>query len=162
MVEIDSEGKLRWTHNQALVDTTPGRWKDASGGSGIVPMTAAEKAGKVTRSDQRPSGERENPQHYLDRQISGNLVTRSLKTNFTRKGIMLKLLRKTVKADTWIYVSVSAVLAMLGGLTDSHPRIKTVRLIPISKPIYPNQHTQQSICLLVSKAREYYLPEPSC
>lgn len=110
MVEVDSKGRLRWARTKDLVDTSAGHWKDAGQGRGIVPIDFSDKSEKppATSSGTSPANE-ESPEHYLDRQISGNAVTKAIKSNLTRKGVILKLLRKTVQRETWIYVSVSLV-----------------------------------------------------
>ena len=45
--------------------------------------------------------------HYVGiRRQSKNPLKRILLRNFTLRGLLEKLLRKTVKRNTWIYVSV--------------------------------------------------------
>lgn len=60
--------------------------------------------------------------HYMGvRRQSKNPVKRILLRNFTPRGLLERLLRKTIKRDTWIYVSVSnsqLLSASLGSLTD--------------------------------------------
>ncbi|KAI0721372.1 hypothetical protein C8T65DRAFT_566375, partial [Cerioporus squamosus] len=122
LVTIDSEGKLRWARNGQLVDTTAGRWKDAGGGKGIVPFDEPTPgtSTSVTRHSFAPSspsssgssasslsGEDENAMmHYVGLQKqSRNPVKRVLQKNFTIRGLLDRLLRKTIKRNTWIYVS---------------------------------------------------------
>ena len=45
--------------------------------------------------------------HYTSDTQSGNWLQRAVKRNLTPKGLMDKLLRRTVRKNTWIYVSVS-------------------------------------------------------
>ena len=46
--------------------------------------------------------------HYVGLQKqSRNPVKRVLQKNFTLRGLLDRLLRKTIKRNTWIYVSVS-------------------------------------------------------
>jgi hypothetical protein len=47
--------------------------------------------------------------HYASDSKSGNWLQRAVKRNFTLKGLMNKLLKKTVKRNTWIYVSVGDI-----------------------------------------------------
>ena len=48
--------------------------------------------------------------HYVGlRKQPKNPVKRILLTNFTLRGLVDKLLRKAIKRNTWIYVSVSHV-----------------------------------------------------
>ncbi len=73
--------------------------------------------------------------HYVGlRRQPKNPVKRVLWKNFTLKGLVDKLLRKTIKRNTWIYVSVSTcstepVLMML-----MSSRTKTVRACAPSFP----------------------------
>ena len=123
-MQIDSEGKLRWARNGELVDTTSGRWKDTGTGEGIVPLNQPSPTGtpqqrhsfvapsRSSSSSSSLSGEDlEQVMHYYDGQyISRSPWKRALWRNFTLKGLLDRLLRKTVKRNTWIYVSVSAVM----------------------------------------------------
>ncbi|TFK92774.1 hypothetical protein K466DRAFT_479925, partial [Polyporus arcularius HHB13444] len=122
LVTIDSDGKLRWARNGQHVDTTAGRWKDAGGGKGIVPFddptpgtsTLATRHSFAPSSSSSPasstsslSGEDEDAaMHYVGLQKeSKNPVKRVLQKNFTIRGLLDRLLRKTIKRNTWIYVS---------------------------------------------------------
>ena len=142
---IDNSGKLRWARNGQLVDTTAGRWKDAGHGKGIVsfsyPPTDLSSInqhsfGEPPRSSNMSSSLRSSSRssttlstnegaaemHYMGvRSQSKNPVKRILLRNFTPRGLLERLLRKTIKRDTWIYVSVSnsqLLSASLGSLTD--------------------------------------------
>ena len=50
--------------------------------------------------------------HYTSDAKSGNWLQRTAKRNLTLKGLMDKLLKKTVKRNTWIYVSVGEQLTV--------------------------------------------------
>ncbi|KAL5635984.1 hypothetical protein ACGC1H_004704 [Rhizoctonia solani] len=117
LVRIDDQGLLRWARNNELVDTRSNRWKDAGNGRGIIPMTPEEMRGAEIRetpakhgrigfhsnsSDSLNSGEA----HYLDTigQPGDSKLKQTMRSHFTSKGIMERLLRKTVKKNTWIYV----------------------------------------------------------
>ncbi|KAH9846831.1 hypothetical protein C2E23DRAFT_947239, partial [Lenzites betulinus] len=123
LVTTDSTGKLRWAHNGELVDTTAGRWKDAGGGRGIVPFDEAHRTPEPRHSFSAPSpssnsgasassslsGDADSQMmHYVGlRRQPKNPIKRVLWKNFTLRGLVDKLLRKTIKRNTWIYVSVS-------------------------------------------------------
>jgi len=101
LVQIDREGKLRWAKNGQLVDTTAGRWKDGGGSKGIVPLEHPTSAGSSLSGDQV-----EQAVHYYGaRDLSRNPIKRILWRSFTLKGLLDRLLRKTIKRNTWIYVS---------------------------------------------------------
>lgn len=128
LVTIDSEGRLRWARNGQLVDTTAGRWKDAGEGKGIVPFDdptpgitavprhsfAAAPSSSSSSSSSSLSGQEEDAMmHYVGLQKqSRNPVKRVLQKNFTLRGLLDRLLRKTIKRNTWIYVSVSTCLRL--------------------------------------------------
>ncbi|EJF66946.1 hypothetical protein DICSQDRAFT_123455 [Dichomitus squalens LYAD-421 SS1] len=121
LVTIDNNGKFRWARNGQLVDTTAGQWKDAGDGKGIVPFSYRTEGESTrprhsfnvpassTRSDSGASlsGDEVNAMmHYVGLQKqSKNPVKRLLLRNFTLRGLVDKLLRKTIKRNTWIYVS---------------------------------------------------------
>ncbi|KAI0361321.1 hypothetical protein OH77DRAFT_1390395, partial [Trametes cingulata] len=141
LVTIDNDGKLRWARNGQLVDTTAGRWKDAGGGRGIVPYDepGGDSEPRDSFSAPSPSSSSNSSSsssssisrdadaemmHYvgLQRQPK-NPVKRVLWKNFTLRGLFDKMLRKTIKRNTWIYVSVSTANAEIshksGGLVTS-------------------------------------------
>ncbi|KAI1793831.1 hypothetical protein LXA43DRAFT_998589 [Ganoderma leucocontextum] len=141
LVTIDDGGRIRWARNGQLVDTTAGRWKDAGHGKGIVPFsypTADTSIQRHTSSASSPnsssssrSGSRSccstrlstdegnAAMHYMGiRGQSKNPVKRDLLRNFTLRGLLEKLLRKTVRRDTWIYVS-DKNFNMFVGIKDS-------------------------------------------
>lgn len=127
-MQIDSEGKLRWARNGELVDTTAGRWKDQGDGKGVVPLehpeptalqrrhsfVAPSSSYSASSSSSISGGETEQAMHYyVGRELSHNPIKRVLWRNFTLKGLLDRLLRKTVKRNTWIYVSVSVELSTI-------------------------------------------------
>jgi hypothetical protein len=122
LVKIDDEGKLRWGRNNELVDTSAGRWKDAGGGAGIVPedVPTGRKTEDVppprdsfdsvpsvsADSSLSPEQLEENPvTHYMSDSKGKTRLTKFIKRHFTVHGMMDRLLRKTVRRNTWIYVS---------------------------------------------------------
>ncbi|CAE7213769.1 unnamed protein product [Rhizoctonia solani] len=118
LVRIDDQGLLRWARNNELVDTKSNRWKDAGGGRGIIPMTAEEmrgaeiqeapaKHGRIGfRSNSSDSLLNSGEAHYVDTvtKPGDSKLKQTMRSHFTSTGIMERLLRKTVKKNTWIYV----------------------------------------------------------
>ncbi|KAF7436724.1 hypothetical protein PC9H_003557 [Pleurotus ostreatus] len=106
LVEIDQEGKLRWARNHQFVDTSAGHWKEAGEGLGIV---ADELPGGVVPTTRRDSGsssvQSSDPQHYAEPIAGKYRITRLFRKYFTIRGVLNRLLRKTVRRNTWIYVS---------------------------------------------------------
>lgn len=111
LVKIDADGKLLWAKNNQLVDTTAGRWMDAGDGTGIVPQDLPEDTPKKfrrTTSISSTSSEQANAAtHYAGQTLGKYRWTRYLRRHITPRGIMQRLLKKTVRRNTWIYVSVS-------------------------------------------------------
>ncbi|OCH94775.1 hypothetical protein OBBRIDRAFT_721984, partial [Obba rivulosa] len=114
LVEIDNEGKLRWARNGNLVDTTAGHWKDVGGGGGIVAAdsknekpdrTLAAPRQSFSGSSHSDAVEEEEAMHYVVTGEPKNPIKRFLWKHFTLHGILDKLLRKTIRKNTWIYVS---------------------------------------------------------
>ncbi|KAL0575827.1 hypothetical protein V5O48_006154 [Marasmius crinis-equi] len=112
LVDIDNEGKLRWARNNELVDTTPGHWKDSGDGSGVVPEDFSEQ----NRPQPRPSFESVSSSsassvdsnaatHYVDQTKGRHAWSRALRRYFTVRGLLNRLLRKTVRRNTWIWVT---------------------------------------------------------
>ncbi|KAJ8083943.1 hypothetical protein PM082_002710 [Marasmius tenuissimus] len=114
LVDIDQEGKLRWARNNELVDTTPGHWKDSGDGSGIVPEDSSERS----RTPPEPRGSFESvssassssvdsnaAMHYVDESKGKNAWSRTFRRYFTVRGMLNRLLRKTVRRNTWIWVT---------------------------------------------------------
>ena len=54
-----------------------------------------------------PSDGSDAAMHYTSGAESGNWLQKAVKRNLTLKGLTNKLLKKTVRRNTWIYVSVS-------------------------------------------------------
>ncbi|KAJ3480712.1 hypothetical protein NLI96_g8150 [Meripilus lineatus] len=122
LVRIDNEGKLRWVRNGELVDTTAGRWKDSGKGRGIVPLEEPDRSSLQERTsftepaDPSSSNSRSSSpvgintdaamHYYTGKRITSNPIKRILWRNFTLRGLLDRLLRKTIKRNTWIYVSV--------------------------------------------------------
>ncbi|KAJ6575022.1 hypothetical protein B0H19DRAFT_933678, partial [Mycena capillaripes] len=111
LVEIDSQGRLRWARNHELVDTTAGRWKDSEDGKGIIPdeisLARLIRGESVESTPSRDSAALDDAaMHYTGSQRGKYRWTRELRKRFTLHGIVDRLLRKTVKRNTWIYVSV--------------------------------------------------------
>lgn len=163
LITIDSTGKLRWARNGELVDTTAGRYKDAGGGRGIVPFEAPDITHEPRASFSAPSPDTgpssgsnssladSQMMHYVGlRRQPKNPVKRVLWKNFTLKGLVDKLLRKTIKRNTWIYVSVSTCSTEPVLMILMSCRTKTVRACVPSIP--PNCD-----CLSVPLAVNIYI-----
>lgn len=115
LVKIDNEGKLRWAKNSEVVDTGAGRWKDAGGGQGIVPQAAGDEDAPPPRSsfDSIPviasptvtNEEKDAAMHYAGQAKGKSKLMKIMKRHFTLNGMMDRLLRMTVKKNTWIYIS---------------------------------------------------------
>ncbi|KAJ3857854.1 hypothetical protein EV368DRAFT_29319, partial [Lentinula lateritia] len=114
LVKIDDTGKLRWARNNKLVDTTPGHWKDSGNGGGIVPedMPArpVQRRGSFEAVISPSSSVHSDAvMHYLG-PPKGKSKTRWSKAfyrYFTVRGVTNRLLRTTLKRNTWLYASVS-------------------------------------------------------
>ncbi|KAH9944150.1 uncharacterized protein BXZ73DRAFT_39569, partial [Epithele typhae] len=148
LVSIDNTGKLRWARNGQLVDTTAGRWKDAGDGRGIVPLddpspspadprhsfVASPPDSRSSSSSGVSGDEVDAVMHYVGiKQQSKNPIKRLFLRNFTPRGLLERLLRKTVRRNTWIYVSVRNASAidleiLTGSGYDSHV-VTTVRAL---------------------------------
>ncbi|KAI0687783.1 hypothetical protein BC835DRAFT_1286047, partial [Cytidiella melzeri] len=121
LIQIDSDGKLRWARTGEIVDTTPGEWKDSGNGKGIVPLSHPDIPAVKHRtsfvmpaSGSAPSGSSLSADagdgqmhYYLGRRPAGSRFKGWLWRNLTPRGMLERLLRKTIQKDTWIYVSVS-------------------------------------------------------
>lgn len=72
--------------------------------------------------------------HYVGVQKRAkNPVKRVLLKNFTIRGLLDKMLRKTIKRNTWIYVSVSAITPInRKPLTDRLCRIGIVSQLTVN------------------------------
>ncbi|KAF4573001.1 hypothetical protein EYR36_007511 [Pleurotus pulmonarius] len=106
LVEIDEEGKLRWARNHEFVDTSAGHWKEAGEGQGIVPDELPGGVVPTTRIDSGSSSVPPlDPQHYAEPIAGKYRIARLFRKYFTIRGAVNRLLRKTVRRNTWIYVS---------------------------------------------------------
>ncbi|KAG7099155.1 hypothetical protein E1B28_001026 [Marasmius oreades] len=112
LANIDREGKLRWARNNELVDTTAGRWKDSGNGGGIIPedLTAQPRTEPHTSlphvsSTSSLSMNSTVATHYVDPPRGHNPWSRIFHRYFTARGILNRLLRKTVRRNTWIWVT---------------------------------------------------------
>lgn len=127
LVKVDADGKLRWERTGKLVDTAAGHWKDAGYGRGIVhaehpdrpdlrPRTSFDLSNSLPSISVAPSESSDDHRaiatHYASDPKSGSWLQRVLRRNFTLKGLMDKLLKKTIKRNTWIYVSVGRQAAI--------------------------------------------------
>ncbi|KAF8905490.1 hypothetical protein CPB84DRAFT_1676388, partial [Gymnopilus junonius] len=113
LIRIGKDGRLYWEKNNQLVDTAAGDWKDAGQGQGIVPEsmpTYRLEFRKGVSSNITTSNHSENQEnaatHYADQPRGKNPLYRYLRGHFTTRGVVDRLLRKTVKRNTWIYISV--------------------------------------------------------
>ena len=121
LVKVDADGKLRWERTGKFVDTAAGHWKDAGNGRGIVreerpgrpdppPRTSFGSSGPPSPTSvafSEPSDDhRAAAIHHAPDPKSHNLLQRVVKRNITPKGLVNKLLKKTTRRNTWIYVSV--------------------------------------------------------
>lgn len=116
---MDDEGKLHWARNRELVDTTAGHWKDSPDGGGIIPEDQPNK-NKSEPNQGRQSFDSISSAssssiggaatHYAgDGSQSKNRWTAYFRKYLTVSGIANRLLRKTVKRNTWIYVTASII-----------------------------------------------------
>jgi hypothetical protein len=147
-VKIDESGLLRWERDGDLVDTTSGRWMDSGDGSGIVSYDINKKISNMVNrrrtsfeedGPSRPVSNRsaisqgsedsQNATHYVDTLMESNPLKRWYRRHFTATGLTDKLLRKTVKRNTWIYVAVWMVVYLHPSnfLLTLSSRINTVR-----------------------------------
>jgi hypothetical protein len=125
LVEIDDEGRLRWARNHELVDTTAGEWKDSENGKGIIRDAVSLRQALVrgpsleSRESAVSTSTRDSAaldtaaEHYAGTQQGKYWLTREFRKRFTLRGIVDRLLRKTVKRNTWIYVSVRFMLSFM-------------------------------------------------
>ncbi|KAF9076191.1 hypothetical protein BDP27DRAFT_1210962, partial [Rhodocollybia butyracea] len=120
LVKFDSEGKLRWARSNELVDTTAERWKDSGDGGGIVPEDMPNRPvqrrgsfeSMVSAASHSSSAQSDAAMHYLGPPKGKSRWSRVFYRYFTVRGVTNRLLRKTVRRNTWIYTTVSAVEAL--------------------------------------------------
>ncbi|KAJ3987681.1 hypothetical protein F5890DRAFT_1404572, partial [Lentinula detonsa] len=112
LVKIDSNGKLRWARNNELVDTTAGRWKDSGNGGGIVPEDMPARPVQRRGSFESVASSSSSVQsdavmHYLGPPKGKTRWSKLFYRYFTVRGVTNRLLRTTLKRNTWLYTSVS-------------------------------------------------------
>ena len=140
LVKISDDGKLLWAKNNQPVDTTAGDWKDIPEGGGIVPQDMPD----VATHDQQPSAtggitrtssevQQNSATHYAGGKTGkegGPGWKRTLRRFTTLNGMVERLLRKTVRRNTWIYVSVRRFAprtrAHPGDVGDDHQQLTLV------------------------------------
>ncbi|KAK7468805.1 hypothetical protein VKT23_003306 [Stygiomarasmius scandens] len=113
LATVDEEGKLRWARNNELIDTSAGHWKDAGNGGGIVPDDLPDRpishqrdSFETSSSSSSSSSEESNAaMHYAGPPKGKNRWSRAFHKYFTVKGLLDRMLRKTVRRNTWIYVT---------------------------------------------------------
>ncbi|SJL05481.1 uncharacterized protein ARMOST_08849 [Armillaria ostoyae] len=111
LVKIDAQGRLRWDRNNELIDTSAGHWKDSGNGQGIIPEEIPQRPARhgsfasSMSSSSISSEESDEVNHYIGNEKGKSKVTRMFHRYFTIKGITNRLLRKTVRRNTWIFVS---------------------------------------------------------
>lgn len=117
LVKVGENGRLLWAKNNQPIDTTAGHWKDAGDGQGIVPISMPARTPMFRHRGRRRLGsslsslssmssvQQNEATHYAGGRKGGLLWARALRRTFTPTGMMERLLRKTVKRNTWIYVS---------------------------------------------------------
>ncbi|KAJ3779121.1 hypothetical protein EV361DRAFT_792077 [Lentinula raphanica] len=111
LVKIDSDGKLRWARNNELVDTTAGRWKDSGNGGGIVPEDMPAQPVQRRGSFESVAASSSSVQsdaviHYLEPPKGKSHWSKLFYRYFTVRGVTNRLLRTSLKRNTWLYTSV--------------------------------------------------------
>ncbi len=113
---MDDKGLLRWARNGELVDTVDDLWRDSGDGTGIVPSSEDDERPAIIRRtsfDVAPIKEGNSLEISSSPSFDGTSVTRTnslmawVKKNVTPTGITRRLIRRTIRKDTWIYVAVS-------------------------------------------------------
>lgn len=125
LIEVDKEGRLHWARNHEIVDTTAGHYKDSPNGGGIVLEDEPHKAepnestrqtfdaslSSLSLSGGSGSEVDQTAYHYAGDGSTGNHKwTAVFRKYFTVRGVANRMLRKTVKRNTWIYVTVGSLL----------------------------------------------------
>lgn len=118
LVRVDSQGKLVWAKDSRPVDTARGRHKDLGNGLGIVDATpeefeAAKLRGEIpsssgsesSLSSSRRSSLERDAHHYTLARPNDSGLKAKIKSHVDPKAIMDRLLRKTLNANTWIFVA---------------------------------------------------------
>jgi hypothetical protein len=115
MIKVDTQGKLRWRKNDELIDTTE-EYRDSV--EGIVPITSptksfrqeemeAMRSGKWPKDDDSDddSNDSEAEKRYPDPPNITNAKGPKKVVNVSPATIMNRLMRKSVKKNTWIFVA---------------------------------------------------------
>ncbi|CAA7258648.1 unnamed protein product [Cyclocybe aegerita] len=105
---FNDDGKLLWAKNNLPVDTTAGHWKDTGDGQGIVPQDMPSKPASATTNSEpftsatlSDSKDQDNAAtHYAGQPTEKHGLSRYWRRYFTLRGMMERLLRKTVKRNT--------------------------------------------------------------
>ncbi|KAG8931068.1 hypothetical protein FRC01_001885 [Tulasnella sp. 417] len=127
LTKIDPQGKLRWARNNELVDTTPNRWKDAGEGKGIIPTTGEEDDRHDPNARRRNSFDSTSvssivssssissraKHHYSGKDADKSKLRQFFEKHFTVKGVTEKMLRKTLRKNTWIYIQVAYIMSRM-------------------------------------------------
>ncbi|KAF9535365.1 hypothetical protein CPB83DRAFT_753871, partial [Crepidotus variabilis] len=129
LVKINDDGKLLWSKNDQPVDTTAGNWKDSGDGQGVVPESfptkskpqEAKRMSKPVPFSRSASGSSSSSEqanaatHYAGDLEGKSRWSRYIRRYFTPRGLMDRLLRKTVQKNTWMYVSVINIFIGIKG-----------------------------------------------
>lgn len=111
---MDDKGLLRWARNGELVDTVDDLWRDSGDGTGIVPSSEDDERPAIIRRtsfDVAPIKEGNSLEISSSPSFDGTSATRTnslmawVKKNVTPTGITRRLIRRTIRKDTWIYVA---------------------------------------------------------
>ncbi|KAI7962198.1 hypothetical protein MJO28_000292 [Puccinia striiformis f. sp. tritici] len=114
------DGKMVWAKDSRPVDTARGRHKDLGNGLGIVDATpeefeAAKQRGEIPSSDSDSSLSSgassvlsRDAHHYAQAGPKKSGMAAKVKSHIDPKAIMDNLLRKTLNANTWIFVADQA------------------------------------------------------
>lgn len=126
LVKSNNSGTLYWAKNNQLVDTTAGNWKDAGDGGGIIPQNMPSNGPWFRKgasssvptivpedSDADSDDQRHAATHYAVVPKGDYKWSRYPRRRLTPRGMMQRLLRKTVKRNTWIYVAVRLVVMFI-------------------------------------------------
>lgn len=128
-----------------MVDTTAERWKDSGNGGGIVPedLPQESRPARSRGSFESPHDDEDDASHNTSHNTSGHdssVGTRDSSRDsdaamhylgppkgkskwakvfyryFTLRGVTNRLLRKTVRRNTWIYITVSVLDLYMYGI----------------------------------------------
>jgi len=113
LVKVDNKGLLRWARNDELIDTVGELWRDSGNGTGIVPSNDKDMIPSVARrtSFDVKSIDEASTVHTSSSASDGispnrtKTLTEWMKKTVTPTGIARKLIRRTIRKNTWIYVA---------------------------------------------------------